>query len=586
NIEYGVSGFAQGTATVINDVTNPITITDLQPNTNYDFYVQDSCSATMVSSWSGPGSFTTCNVFISDLTDEICDNDSILFQGTWLYTAGIYSDTVVAFDGCNDSIYNLDLTVLPTYDETIEDSICDGDSYILGSQTLTTAGTYTEVFSSSLGCDSTVTLNLYVNPVYSETDEDTICDGDVYDFGTQSLSAAGTYTETFTSITGCDSVVTLTLHVNPVYNETLNATICEGESYDLGSQNLTETGTYTEVFSSVTGCDSTVVLNLTVNAQDYVSTQVEICDNDSILIYGEYISTAGVYMDTTTNVAGCDSILEIEVIVHPTYEVDDYIEICNGDSAYLANEWQTISGTYIDTIPSLFGCDSIVSTVLNVTNEIINDVDFSICSGDSIFAEDTWQTTQGVYHDTTQSVFGCDSIIITNLMVYDNPMVNLGEDATLCANYDENITLDAGPADEYIWSDISSDQTLYLDSIVTGGLGTFTYSVTATNGGLCSAADTINITFEICSGIHDDLTNSNVKIYPNPTKDIFYIEGSNMNSDISIECIDITGKIIQIEEVHKSEFIRTIDLGNAAQGVYFIKITSGDTIKTERIIKK
>jgi len=45
---------------------------------------------------------------------------------------------------------------------------------------------------------------------------------------------------------------------------TINATICSGQSYQFGTQTLTQAGTYSATFTSSTGCDSTVFLNLTV----------------------------------------------------------------------------------------------------------------------------------------------------------------------------------------------------------------------------------------------------------------------------------------------------------------------------------
>ncbi|MCF8457796.1 MAG: T9SS type A sorting domain-containing protein [Bacteroidales bacterium] len=105
-----------------------------------------------------------------------------------------------------------------------------------------------------------------MNPVYNTTDVATICDGDTYQFGTQTLAVAGTFTEVFTTVDGCDSTVVLTLNVNPVYNTTDVATICDGDTYQFGTQTLTAAGTFTEVFTTVDGCDSTVVLTLNVNA--------------------------------------------------------------------------------------------------------------------------------------------------------------------------------------------------------------------------------------------------------------------------------------------------------------------------------
>ncbi len=63
-IEYGLTGFANGTGTIVNAGTNPFTVTGLLPNTGYDFYVRDSCGATDVSVWSLLADDTTrCSVF-------------------------------------------------------------------------------------------------------------------------------------------------------------------------------------------------------------------------------------------------------------------------------------------------------------------------------------------------------------------------------------------------------------------------------------------------------------------------------------------------------------------------------------------
>jgi len=53
-------------------------------------------------------------------------------------------------------------------------------------------------------------------PSYTTTDSATICQGDVFQFGSQTLTNAGVYTEAFPSSGGCDSLVELTLNVNTV----------------------------------------------------------------------------------------------------------------------------------------------------------------------------------------------------------------------------------------------------------------------------------------------------------------------------------------------------------------------------------
>ncbi len=83
NIEWGPTGFTQGTGTAINGVTtNPFNITGLTGTTSYDFYVQSIC-ATETSTFSGPSTFTTPlqSNFILDcatsgpLTQDYCYED-------------------------------------------------------------------------------------------------------------------------------------------------------------------------------------------------------------------------------------------------------------------------------------------------------------------------------------------------------------------------------------------------------------------------------------------------------------------------------------------------------------------------------
>ena len=67
------------------------------------------------------------------------------------------------------------------------------------------------------------------------------------------------------TVSDTSNVATLTVAQN--YNETLNVSIYEGESYYIGSNSYSTTGTYTNTFTSTSGCDSIVTLNLTVKEQ-------------------------------------------------------------------------------------------------------------------------------------------------------------------------------------------------------------------------------------------------------------------------------------------------------------------------------
>lgn len=73
DIEYGVSGFTQGSGTMVTaTATNPHSLTGLMDATDYQFYVRANCGGgNGVSAWAGPFSFTTlCLPFTAPYTEN------------------------------------------------------------------------------------------------------------------------------------------------------------------------------------------------------------------------------------------------------------------------------------------------------------------------------------------------------------------------------------------------------------------------------------------------------------------------------------------------------------------------------------
>jgi gliding motility-associated-like protein len=92
------------------------------------------------------------------------------------------------------------------------------------------------------------------------------CATAVYRFDNKDLVNASSYTATFRSATGCDSVVNLILVNYPTATRTLDSTVCIGSSVRIGTTNYSVADTYTIVLpnASYRGCDSTVTLKLSV----------------------------------------------------------------------------------------------------------------------------------------------------------------------------------------------------------------------------------------------------------------------------------------------------------------------------------
>ena len=151
-------------------------------------------------------------------------------------------------------------------------SICEGQSFALANQSYTTSGIYQgRRFGTGGSCDTLITLNLNVIPRQTILPVVTRCSNQPYFFNGLSLTSSGTYLDTLTNSLGCDSILQLNLTVNPSYNQNQSVVICTGTTYSFAGQNLTASGTYSHTYTTANGCDSLVQLNLSV--ADSVSIQ-------------------------------------------------------------------------------------------------------------------------------------------------------------------------------------------------------------------------------------------------------------------------------------------------------------------------
>ena len=155
-------------------------------------------------------------------------------------------------------------------ENTISATICEGEEYNFGGDIIAEAGTYKKTLLSSEGCDSIVTLNLDVKRKYTINKDESICEGEVYDFYGTKLSKSGTYTNYVSESDRC-VFVTLNLTVNPSYSIKKRETIFNDEEYDFCGTKLTKSGSYTKILQTTTGCDSIIQLELIVGEARIIS---------------------------------------------------------------------------------------------------------------------------------------------------------------------------------------------------------------------------------------------------------------------------------------------------------------------------
>lgn len=364
--------------------------------------------------------------------NTICAGDSLLIHGTYRKTAGTYNLTGTSKNGC-DSFSTVILKINSSYHDTIVRQICSGDSIRIHGTMRKLAGTYILNGKTYLGCDSIVTTTLKVNPVYRKTDTIAICKGDTLKIHGKRYTVAGTYRDSFKTTKGCDSLFTTRVTVNPTYNDSSRRSICSGDSSLIHGVWRKTAGFYRLNGKTIKGCDSFSTIQLIIKPVYNYSLNPEICSGDSIRIHGIMRKTAGTYVLNGKTYLGCDSIVTTMLKVNPVYRKTETIEICGGDTLRIHGKRYTVPGTYKDSFKTTKGCDSLFTTNLIVNTTYVLTQNRGLCGGDSFFFAGSWRRVTGQYVGNFTTVKGCDSTVTLNLTVDsiirsdDFPQICLGD---------------------------------------------------------------------------------------------------------------------------------------------------------------
>ena len=504
-----------------------------------------------------------------------CQGFSITVGTSTYTTTGVYTDVLVNANGC-DSTVTTDLTInMPTaFTQTFVE--CQGFSVTVGSNTYTTTGVYMDTLTNAVGCDSVVTTDLTINLPTAFTQTLAGCPGYSVTVGSNTYTTTGVYMDTLTNAVGCDSVVTtdLTINLPTAFTQTLAG--CPGYSVTVGSNTYTSTGVYIDTLTNSSGCDSIVTTDLTVASQILITQTFDECFGFSVMVGSNTYNTTGVYVDTMISGAGCDSIVTTDLTVNPEITITQTLVECFGFSVSVGNSTYSSTGVYVDTLISATGCDSIVTTDLTVNPQITTTQTLVECTGFEVTVGNNTYDSTGVYIDTLISVAGCDSIVTTDLTVNDIATGVTSSGFTLTS---------AHPGADYQWLDCNNGMAPISGE--TGQSFTATangdYAVEVSWNGCRDTSACINITG---IGISDRNANEiTVSMYPNPTRGITQLVFDQPTNAATITVSDISGKLIQQFAIRQSTRA-TIDLTEVAPGYYYVRIEHTQGTKIMQVVKQ
>lgn len=404
-------------------------------------------------------------------------------SGDETYTVdGTYKDTIPNSVGC-DSVITINLDILNSYN-TINVTECDSFVSPSGSNTYYTSGTYSDVLQNAALCDSIITINLTINNSNSSTITEFACDSYTVPSGHETYTTSGVYEDTLTNISGCDSIITINLTVNNNNSSFLNEVACDFYVGPAGNT-YTSSGQYFDTISNVAGCDSVITINLAIGTETTASIGMTGCDS-LVSPSGNYTYFAdGTFMDTIPNSLGCDSVITLNVTIKTTSFASltesacDFYMVPSGTAIY------STSGTYQDTIQNVWGCDSVLTIDLTINTASSGSTVETHCNSyTSPSGLYTW-TNSGVYQDTILNAAGCDSVITIDLtLLYTTSTI----DTAACDYYHSpsgKIWNASGTYTDTLLNSIGCDSVITVNLLING------IDATASSNGLTLTADNI-----------------------------------------------------------------------------------------------
>jgi hypothetical protein len=207
--------------------------------------------------------------------------------GTYTVT-GDYTHTNTNGAGCLNSD-TLHLTINYGTHHVTSVAVCNSYTWSSGTgTTYTISGTYLYSYTNGVGCASKDTLNLIINHDAATSNSQIVCGSYVWFSTTYTLS--GTYVHTYISGAGCLNSDTLHLIVNPIFSATSNVAANGFYTWNVNNVTYTVSGTYTVTLTTMAGCDSTFILNLTVTRGAFLAAKA--------ILSGPFVLESGLMHDS------------------------------------------------------------------------------------------------------------------------------------------------------------------------------------------------------------------------------------------------------------------------------------------------
>lgn len=238
------------------------------------------------------------------------------------------------------------------------------------------------------------------------------------------------------------------------------------------------------------------------------------------------------------------------------------------------------AGTYNVVVTDNAGGTQLQTVVVMEAPQLGSTDDVDVCSGESYTYPDGTVsnniTANESHVSTMTSVGGCDSLVTTNLNVLMAP------DNTVIVN---GTLLSAGQSGaSYQWVDCNNGNAPIAgetsQAFVPTVSGSYAVEVTYNGCTVMSACNDVNVGV----GIVENSFSSELAVQPNPTDGNFSVSLGKVYDDIQVVLTDMSGKVIWNRSFANSSSL-DLDILEPT-GTYLLTVTSGSEKAVIRLLKK
>lgn len=431
-----------------NTTTYHVTVTDANGCT-----AEDDITVNVNQSTSGVDPHTACDSYTWDKNGQ-----------TYTTSTNTPSVTLTNAAGCDSTVY-LNLTINHSNSAVFEATACE--TYEWHGQTYTqTTNTPTYTTTNAAGCDSTTTLHLTVYHNNYQVHYATACDTYTWTIRGHSYTRTNSdvIVDTYT-IGTCSGADTLHLTINHSSSGIDEEVACNTYTWYRNGQvytNSTSTPSITLPNGNSFGCDSTIVLHLTINRSTTGIDAHTACDSYTwpmnSMTYTNSTTTPSVYAGLNT--AGCDSTVYLHLTINRSTSSVFNMTACDSYTWPMNGQTYTYSiATPQVTVQNHAGCDSTITLHLTINNTRYGSVVDTVCSGERLNYRGQYYPA-GNHTVTITATNGCDSIVALQVIPRMPLTVSIEEYHT-CELGHYMVTGNINADVNHRWSSQPSDPDLY-----------------------------------------------------------------------------------------------------------------------------